>query len=302
MSRSRIYAACINLYLSIRSPNEYRASVRHIYLQTHRTAIQNAKSTKCYDYKVVAKACLRIGNARDRKGDLAGAIEAYQNALLEDNLPAAQMALKKVQAKKKKADEEAYLDKDKAEEHKSKGNVFFQDGNWVQAIEEYTESLRRDPTNHKVYSNRAACYTKLMDWDRGMKDCEECLKIDPTFVKAYIRKGKIQHFLKQYHKALETYQKGLDLDPSCSELIQGKRQTMNAINMENSSGNVDPARAQEAMKDPEIQAILQDPIINKVLKDMQTDPVSGQRAMNDPSVRSKIEKLIAAGILQVGTR
>jgi hypothetical protein len=32
---------------------------------------------------------------------------------------------------------------------------------------------------------------------------------------------------------------------------------------------VDPARAQEAMKDPEIQAILQDPTINNVLQNLQ---------------------------------
>ena len=49
----------------------------------------------------------------------------------------------------------------------------------------------------KVYSNRAACYAKLMDWERGLADCESCLKKDPTFVKAWLRKGKIHHFLKQ---------------------------------------------------------------------------------------------------------
>ena len=49
----------------------------------------------------------------------------------------------------------------------------------------------------RVYSNRAACYAKLMDWERGLADCDACLKQDPTFVKAYIRQGKIYHFLKQ---------------------------------------------------------------------------------------------------------
>ena len=85
------------------------------------------------------------------------------------------------------------------------------------------------------------------------QDCDKCLELDPKFVKAYIRKAKIQHFLKQYHKALETYEKGLAVDSTASELVQGKQQTMQAINQENNSGEVDPARAREAMKDPEIQ-------------------------------------------------
>jgi stress-induced-phosphoprotein 1 len=138
-----------------------------------------------------------------------------------------------------------------------------------------------------------------MDWNSALKDCETCIGIDPSFVKAYIRKGKVQYFLKQYHKALTTYEAGLKLDPNATELKEGMMQVSRAINAENQSGNVDPRRAQEAMKDPEIQAILADPMVNTTLKNMQTDPASGQRAMQDPVMRGKIEKLIAAGILQV---
>lgn len=263
-------------------------------------AIEAAKSRKGYDYKTVAKAYFRMGNAQDKLGKISEAMESYRKAQLEDPLPAAATAYKKLEARKKKMEQDAYLDPVKSEEAKNRGNEYFKDGKWSEAIAEYSEALARDPSNYRVYSNRAACYTKLMDWSHGLEDCDKCLAIDPKFVKAYIRKGKIQHFLKQYHKALETFQRGLDLDPTATELIEGKRMTMAAINAENASGSVDPARAQEAMKDPEIQAILHDPMINKVLKDMQSDPASGQRAMADAGIRSKIEKLIAAGILQVG--
>jgi stress-induced-phosphoprotein 1 len=124
------------------------------------------------------------------------------------------------------------------------------------------------------------------------------LKIDPKFVKIYIRKAKIQYFLQQYHKALETYSKGLDLAPDSSELMEGRAQTLEKINMENATGQVDPKRRQEALKDPEIQSILRDPIINKVLGDMQSDPASAQAALKDAGIMSKLEKLIAAGVLQ----
>jgi len=137
-----------------------------------------------------------------------------------------------------------------------------------------------------------------MDWGSALEDIETCLKIDPTFVKAYIRKGKIQQYLKQYHKALETYDKGLALDPEASELMEGKRATLRAINEENATGQVDPARRAEAMKDPEIQAILRDPMINKVLSDMQSDPSNAQDALKDPEIMAKLEKLINAGVLQ----
>ena len=53
------------------------------------------------------------------------------------------------------------------------------------------------------------------------------------------------------------------------------------------------------MADPEIQNILQDPSVRQVLQDLQENPAHGQRAMQDPVIRAKIEKLIAAGVLQV---
>jgi len=266
-------------------------------IETCQKSIEIGRENKA-DGKALAKAYLRLGNALVKQDKLSEAIEAYNKGLIEDYNEQLKTALKKTQAIKKKRDEQAYLDPVKSEEHKKKGNKFFEEGKWTEAIEEYTESLRRDPTNARIYSNRAACFTKLMDWGRAIEDCETCLKLDPTFVKAYIRKANIQKYLKQYHKALETYDKGLTLDPEASELIEGKKQTIKLINEENASGQVDPARRAEAMKDPEIQAILRDPMINKVLSDMQSDPQNAQAALSDPQIMGKLEKLIQAGVLQ----
>jgi stress-induced-phosphoprotein 1 len=222
-------------------------------VETCDSIIKDEMAKKGYDFQLVSKALYRSGNALAKQGNLDAAHDAYGKALMEYPLPAAQVAIKKIAEQKKKADAAAYLSTEKSEEHKVKGNELFTEGKWIPALEEYSESLKRDPTNYRVYSNRAACYTKLMDWTRGLEDCNKCLEIDPLFVKAYIRKAKIQHVLKHYHKALETFEKGIKIDPKNPELLQGRQQTMNAINQENADGNVDPARAQEAMKDPEIQ-------------------------------------------------
>lgn len=58
----------------------------------------------------------------------------------------------------------------------------------------------------QVYSNRAACYTKLGALPEGLKDANKCIELDEKFVKGYSRKGAIQFFMKEYDKALQTYQ------------------------------------------------------------------------------------------------
>lgn len=57
-------------------------------------------------------------------------------------------------------------------------------------------------------------------------------------------------------------------------------------------------RARHGMADPEIQAILQDPVIQQILKDFNENPQAANQAMANPVVRSKIEKLIASGVVQ----
>jgi len=240
-----------------------------------------------------------MGNAFFQNKKFDEAIDAFNKSLIEQYSDAAKHALKKTEAIKKKLDEEAYLDKGKSLEHKEKGNELFKQSKYVDALAEYSEAIRRDPLNPSLYSNRAACFSKLMDWQRGLEDCETALKMDPKFVKVYIRKGKIQHFLKQYHKALETYNKGLELDPSSDELLEGKHATLDAIRQHNASGQADPERLKEAMKDPEIQSILRDPTISKVLQDLKEDPRSASAALADKDIRSKIDKLVAAGILAI---
>lgn len=62
---------------------------------------------------------------------------------------------------------------------------------------------------------------------------------------------------------------------------------------------MDKERQARAMADPEIQSILGDPQMRSILNEMQTDPKKAQAIMNDPSIAAKLQKLIAAGVLQV---
>ena len=50
---------------------------------------------------------------------------------------------------------------------------------------------------------------------------------------------------------------------------------------------------------PDSQAILRDPVVSQVIQDLSGgDQAAGQRAMQDPVMSAKIQKLIAAGVLQ----
>jgi stress-induced-phosphoprotein 1 len=70
------------------------------------------------------------------------------------------------------------------------------------------------------------------------------------------------------------------------------------LNENQSSQNKEEVMAR-AMKDPEIQQIVNDPVMQQILQQMQTDPAAARDHMKNPMVADKIRKLINVGILKV---
>ncbi|CAL1375661.1 unnamed protein product [Linum trigynum] len=258
------------------------------------------------DYKMVARALTRKGSALVKMAktskDYEPAIETFQKALTEHRNPDTLKKLNEAEKAKKDLEQQEYFDPKLADEAREKGNEYFKEQKYPDAIKHYTEAIKRNPKDHKAYSNRAACYTKLGAMPEGLKDAEKCIELDPAFAKGYTRKGAIQFFMKEYEKALETYQEGLKYDSKNQELLDGIRRCVEQMNKA-SRGDLSPEELKErqakAMHDPEVQNILSDPVMRQVLQDIQEDPKAAQEHMKNPMVMNKIQKLVNAGIIQV---
>lgn len=252
------------------------------------------------DFKIIARAYGRMGNAYMKKEDYDQAIKCFEKSLVEFSDRKIKTSLKDAERIKKKKEEEAYINPEISQQVRKEGNELFLAGKFPESIAKYSDAIKRNPQDAAPYSNRAAAYMKLGEFPMAMKDCDRCLEIDPTFVKAYIRKGNIHFFMKEYHKCLTVYEQGLKHAPQNKELRQGLMKTNLKIQELQSSGEVDEAQVQQAMKDPEIQEIMQDPQMQTMLKQMQEDPKFAAQAMRDPTIASKVQKLVASGVLRVG--
>ena len=158
-------------------------------------------------------------------------------------------------------------------------------------MKHYTEAIRRNPEDAKLYSNRAACYQKLAEFPSALKDSEECIRLEPSFIKGFIRKGLALLAMKEVTKATAAFQKAMEIDPNSAEAVDGYRKCVLASN-----SNPEEVRRQ-ALADPEIQQILGDPAMRLILEQMQTDPKAVQEHLRNPEVARKIEKLIEAGLI-----
>lgn len=245
------------------------------------------------DFKLIAKALQRIGNCYKKIEDWTNAKVYFEKSMSEHRTPEIRTQISEMAKKIKEEERKAYIDPDKAEEAKERGNELFKNGKYADAVKEYTEAINRNPDDPKYYSNRAACYTKLAAFDLGLKDCETCLGLDPKFLKGWIRKGKILQGMQQQSKAIVAYEKALELDASNAEALEGYRQCSTAVN-----SNPEEVR-KRAMGDPEVQQILRDPAMRLILEQMQNDPRALSDHLKNPEIASKIQKLVNSGLIAI---
>ncbi|XP_059055455.1 stress-induced-phosphoprotein 1 [Achroia grisella] len=245
------------------------------------------------DFKLIAKAFTRIGNAYKKMEQWKLAKTYFEKSMSEHRTPEIKTLLSEVEKKIVEEEKKAYVDPVKAEQEKELGNDYFKKGDYSTAMKHYSEAIKRNPDDPKLYSNRAACYTKLAAFDLGLKDCEQCCKLDPKFIKGWIRKGKILQGMQQPSKALSAYQKALELDPSNAEALEGYRACSTQLN-----SNPEEVR-KRAMADPEVQSILRDPAMRCILEQMQQDPQALQDHLKNPDIAAKIQKLLESGLIAI---
>ncbi|XP_065660585.1 stress-induced-phosphoprotein 1 isoform X2 [Hydra vulgaris] len=245
-------------------------------------------------YALIAKPLARIGSAYQKMKDYANAVKYFEMSLTEAHNEEVKKKLTNLKKIIKEEEEKKYRDPVKAEEARELGNQLFKKGDYPGALKAYSESVKRNPEDARVFSNRAACYTKLAEFGLALKDVETCLVLDPKFIKAYLRKGNIALLMKETAKAREAYEKALELDENCQEAKDG------IISVMRQNATLTPEeRRKQAMEDPEVQNILKDPAMRMILEQMQENPQAAQEHLQNPLIREKISKLLESGIIQM---
>ncbi|KAI8455230.1 Mss4-like protein [Phakopsora pachyrhizi] len=90
-----------------------------------------------------------------------------------------------------KAEEErkAYINPELSDKSREEGNTCFKNGDFATAVKHYTESIKRNPSDPRAYTNRAASNSKLPALPEALKDTDSAIGVNPNFTKAYIRKA-----------------------------------------------------------------------------------------------------------------
>uniref|UniRef100_A0A4W2GM74 RNA polymerase II-associated protein 3 n=1 Tax=Bos indicus x Bos taurus TaxID=30522 RepID=A0A4W2GM74_BOBOX len=122
-----------------------------------------------------------------------------------------------------------HVDSQKALALKEKGNKYFKQGKYDEAIECYTKGMDADPYNPVLPTNRASAYFRLKKFAVAESDCNLAIALNRSYTKAYARRGAARFALQKLEDAKKDYEKVLELEPNNFEATNELRKINQAL-------------------------------------------------------------------------
>lgn len=163
----------------------------------NQTIEQNKKNSHLYGNDAIIKNNSKIKSIHDKNNnnDEENYENQYQSLRKDDQIDQNILSLKL-----------------KVKQLAIKGVELAKQNEFSKAIEKFTEAIRSDSTDHRLYGNRSYCFDKINNFQDALHDAEKAIALDPLWPKGYFRKGRALYGLKMYKDAEEAYIKVLEIE------------------------------------------------------------------------------------------
>ena len=92
-----------------------------------------------------------------------------------------------------------------AKELKDDGNKKFEQKNYEEAEDLYSQAIELNKGSRPLWTNRAACRNTMKKFEKAILDCETALSIDSKCTRSIILKGNALFGLNRFDEARECY-------------------------------------------------------------------------------------------------
>ncbi|KAG1650820.1 Stress-induced-phosphoprotein 1 [Nymphon striatum] len=99
----------------------------------------------------------------------------------------------------------------KVNELKESGNYSVKNGNFAEAVLNYTHAIKLDPKQYELYSNRSYAFLKMEQLYFAHEDALATIRLKPDWPKGYFRAGEVEFEAKHYSRAVDSYRRSLHL-------------------------------------------------------------------------------------------
>jgi tetratricopeptide (TPR) repeat protein len=136
------------------------------------------------------------GNEHYRKGKLAEAVKAYNQAL--------------------------QIDPENPVAWNNKGLILAVAGNFDEALKCHLKAIELDPGHVDAISNVGMTHTKLENYDEALTWYDKALAMDPNHETTWNNKGNLLSKLEKYQEAMKCYDRALEINPNYMAAMNNK--------------------------------------------------------------------------------
>jgi tetratricopeptide (TPR) repeat protein len=105
------------------------------------------------------------------------------------------------------------VDPSNAQAYYGRGLVWEEKKNYDRAIADFSEAIRRDPKHANAYFYRAFTWRKKDDLDRALADYAEAIRLDPKDTAGYFNRASIWRIKNNPTRAVADYTEAIRYDP-----------------------------------------------------------------------------------------
>jgi tetratricopeptide (TPR) repeat protein len=93
------------------------------------------------------------------------------------------------------------------------GGIEFERENFRKASESYTQAIKLNSKDEKLFNDRGNTYYKLRDYWQAIKDYDKAIEMNPNDASFYFGRGNALDELGKYDKAINEYNNAIKLNP-----------------------------------------------------------------------------------------
>lgn len=110
----------------------------------------------------------------------------------------------------------------KPSEQEERGKEYLGAEEYDRALESFSQALKNDPSNARLYYLRGITYSWLEDYDNALIDLDRAIKHKPKYTEAYYERGMAHLNLGNYGLAGDDFDQALKLDEDYADAYAGR--------------------------------------------------------------------------------
>jgi len=91
-----------------------------------------------------------------------------------------------------------------------------------QVIMDYSQAIRLEPNNNKLYNERGTTYSDMGDIDWAIADFNQAIKMAPNDYDSYNNRGSVYVIKRDYNSAIEDFNHAIKINPNSVDIYRNR--------------------------------------------------------------------------------